>query len=97
MNLMIEGGFVYDPLNGIDGEKIDLFVRKGKMVSIYVVKSNRPVIFVARTYLVKTKAQMKPANRKTINMPNMLVPVKKSLYALLTLTITSVPNRVLRL
>lgn len=32
MNLIVKDGFVYDPLNGIDGEKMNLFVKDGKIV-----------------------------------------------------------------
>ncbi|MBU2617608.1 MAG: amidohydrolase family protein, partial [Euryarchaeota archaeon] len=30
--MMIKNGTVYDPLNGIDGERMDIFVEKGKIV-----------------------------------------------------------------
>ncbi|MHC1566225.1 MAG: formylmethanofuran dehydrogenase subunit A [Candidatus Syntropharchaeia archaeon] len=33
MALMIKNGFVYDPLNGIEGEKLDIFIEDGKIVS----------------------------------------------------------------
>ncbi len=32
MNLMIKNGFVFDPLNGVDGERMDLAVKNGKIV-----------------------------------------------------------------
>ncbi len=32
MSLIIKNGFIYDPLNGIDGEKMDLFIMDGKIV-----------------------------------------------------------------
>jgi len=32
MSFIVKDGFVYDPLNGIDGEKISLFVKDGKIV-----------------------------------------------------------------
>ncbi|MGB9959904.1 MAG: formylmethanofuran dehydrogenase subunit A [Candidatus Bathyarchaeales archaeon] len=32
MELLIKNGFVYDPLNGVNGEKMDLAVRDGKIV-----------------------------------------------------------------
>ncbi|MEM2538990.1 MAG: formylmethanofuran dehydrogenase subunit A [Candidatus Bathyarchaeia archaeon] len=32
MNLIIKNGFVYDPLNGIDGEVMDICVKDGKIV-----------------------------------------------------------------
>ncbi|UXM85174.1 formylmethanofuran dehydrogenase subunit A [Methanococcus aeolicus] len=32
MNLIIKNGFVFDPLNKIDGEKMDIFVKNGKIV-----------------------------------------------------------------
>jgi formylmethanofuran dehydrogenase subunit A len=32
MELLIQNGFVYDPLNGINGEKMDLAVKNGKIV-----------------------------------------------------------------
>ncbi|MGD2200809.1 MAG: formylmethanofuran dehydrogenase subunit A [Candidatus Bathyarchaeota archaeon] len=31
-SLKIKGGFVYDPLNGVDGEKKDIFIERGKVV-----------------------------------------------------------------
>ncbi len=33
MSLIIKGGYVFDPLNGVDGEKGDIYLRKGKVVS----------------------------------------------------------------
>ena len=30
--LIIKNGFVYDPLNKIDGEKMDISIRDGKIV-----------------------------------------------------------------
>ena len=30
--LLIKGGYVYDPLNGVDGERMDIAVRDGKIV-----------------------------------------------------------------
>jgi formylmethanofuran dehydrogenase subunit A len=32
MELLIRNGFVYDPLNGVDGEKMDIAVKDGKIV-----------------------------------------------------------------
>src|SRR5512137_1515857 len=32
MELLIRNGYVYDPLNGINGEKMDIAVRDGKIV-----------------------------------------------------------------
>jgi len=32
MSLIVKNGFVYDPSNGIDGEKIDIFIQDGKIV-----------------------------------------------------------------
>ncbi len=32
MTLMIKNGLVYDPLNGIDGERVDIFIQDGKIV-----------------------------------------------------------------
>jgi len=32
VELVIKNGFVYDPLNGVNGEKMDLFVKGGKIV-----------------------------------------------------------------
>jgi formylmethanofuran dehydrogenase subunit A len=32
VSFVVKGGFVYDPLNGIDGEKMSLFVKDGKIV-----------------------------------------------------------------
>ena len=32
MNLIIKNGYVFDPMNGIDGEKMDIFVKDGKIV-----------------------------------------------------------------
>ena len=32
MSIIVKHGFVYDPLNGIDGEKMNLFVKDGKIV-----------------------------------------------------------------
>ena len=31
-NLIIKNGFVYDPINDINGEKMDIFIRNGKVV-----------------------------------------------------------------
>ncbi|HVP27520.1 MAG TPA: formylmethanofuran dehydrogenase subunit A [Candidatus Bathyarchaeia archaeon] len=33
MELLIKNGFVYDPANGVDGEKMDIAVKDGKIVS----------------------------------------------------------------
>lgn len=33
MELLIKNGFVYDPINGIDGEKMDIAVKDGKIVA----------------------------------------------------------------
>ena len=33
MELLIKNGFVFDPLNGIDGEKMDIAVKNGKIVA----------------------------------------------------------------
>jgi len=30
--MRIKGGYVYDPLNGVDGEKMDVFIKDGKVV-----------------------------------------------------------------
>jgi formylmethanofuran dehydrogenase subunit A len=30
--IVVKNGFVFDPVNGIDGDKMDLFVREGKVV-----------------------------------------------------------------
>jgi formylmethanofuran dehydrogenase subunit A len=30
--LIIKNGFVYDPLNGVDGEKLDIFIKDGRIV-----------------------------------------------------------------
>ena len=30
--IVVKNGFVFDPVNGIDGDKMDLFVRDGKIV-----------------------------------------------------------------
>jgi formylmethanofuran dehydrogenase subunit A len=40
--LIIKNGFVYDPINSIDGEKMDIFVRNGKIVES--VKDNANVV-----------------------------------------------------
>jgi formylmethanofuran dehydrogenase subunit A len=40
--LIIKNGFVYDPLNGIDGEKMDICVRDGKIVE--TVKDSAEVV-----------------------------------------------------
>jgi len=32
MSLIIRGGYVYDPLNGVDGERMDIHIRDGKIV-----------------------------------------------------------------
>ena len=31
-SMRIKGGYVYDPLNGVDGEKMDIFIKDGKVV-----------------------------------------------------------------
>lgn len=33
MELLVKNGFVYDPLNGVDGERMDIAIRNGKIVS----------------------------------------------------------------
>jgi formylmethanofuran dehydrogenase subunit A len=40
--LIVKNGFVYDPLNGIDGEKMDICVRDGKIVE--TVKDSAKVV-----------------------------------------------------
>ena len=30
--LLIKNGFVYDPINGINGEKMDIAIKNGKIV-----------------------------------------------------------------
>jgi len=30
--IIIRNGFVFDPANGIDGDRMDLFIRNGKIV-----------------------------------------------------------------
>jgi formylmethanofuran dehydrogenase subunit A len=32
MEMLIKNGFIFDPLNGINGEKMDLAIRDGKIV-----------------------------------------------------------------
>jgi formylmethanofuran dehydrogenase subunit A len=32
MSLVIKNGYVYDPLNGVDGEQKDIFIKEGKIV-----------------------------------------------------------------
>jgi len=32
MSLVIKNGFVYDPINKVDGEKLDIFIKDGKIV-----------------------------------------------------------------
>ena len=32
MELLIKNGFVYDPINGINGEKMDIAIKDGKIV-----------------------------------------------------------------
>jgi len=32
MNLIIKGGYVYDPINGVNGEKMDIYIKDGKIV-----------------------------------------------------------------
>ena len=32
MDLLLKKGFVYDPLNGVEGEKVDIAIKKGKIV-----------------------------------------------------------------
>lgn len=43
MELLIRNGFVYDPLNGIDGEKMDIAVKNGKIVEKVNVKKAKTV------------------------------------------------------
>jgi formylmethanofuran dehydrogenase subunit A len=38
--LIIKNGFVYDPLNRINGEKMDLSIRDGKIVESVKDKAN---------------------------------------------------------
>src|SRR4030067_2385891 len=33
VELLIKNGFVYDPINGINGEKMDIAIRNGKIVA----------------------------------------------------------------
>ncbi len=44
MELLIRNGFVYDPLNGIDGEKMDIAVKNGKIVEKVNVKKAKTVV-----------------------------------------------------
>lgn len=44
MELLIRNGFVYDPLNGIDGEKMDIAVKNGKIVEKVNVKRAKTVV-----------------------------------------------------
>lgn len=32
MELLVKNGFVYDPINGVNGEKMDIAIRDGKIV-----------------------------------------------------------------
>ena len=32
MNLIIKGGYVYDPINGVNGERMDIYIKDGKIV-----------------------------------------------------------------
>lgn len=32
MELLVKNGFVYDPLNGVNGERMDIAIRNGKIV-----------------------------------------------------------------
>ncbi|MCD6594042.1 amidohydrolase family protein, partial [Candidatus Bathyarchaeota archaeon] len=32
MNLLIKNGLVYDPINGVEGEEMDIAVKNGKIV-----------------------------------------------------------------
>jgi formylmethanofuran dehydrogenase subunit A len=32
MSLIVKGGFVYDPLNGVDGERMDIHIKDGRIV-----------------------------------------------------------------
>jgi len=43
LELLIRNGFVYDPLNGIDGEKMDIAVKNGKIVEKVNVKKAKTV------------------------------------------------------
>jgi len=43
LELLIRNGFVYDPLNGIDGEKMDITVKNGKIVEKVNVKKAKTV------------------------------------------------------
>ena len=38
MPILVKNGFVYDPLNGIDGEKMDLLIEGGKIVEEFTSK-----------------------------------------------------------
>jgi formylmethanofuran dehydrogenase subunit A len=44
LELLIRNGFVYDPLNGIDGEKMDIAVKNGKIVEKVNVKKAKTVV-----------------------------------------------------
>ena len=39
-DLIVTNGFVYDPLNRINGEKMDIFIRDGKVVESVKDKAN---------------------------------------------------------
>jgi formylmethanofuran dehydrogenase subunit A len=42
MELLIKNGFVYDPINGIDGEKMDIAIKNGKIVeSVHPKKAKK--------------------------------------------------------
>jgi formylmethanofuran dehydrogenase subunit A len=31
-SMRVKGGYVYDPTNGVDGEKMDILIKDGKVV-----------------------------------------------------------------
>jgi formylmethanofuran dehydrogenase subunit A len=43
MELLVKNGFVYDPLNGVNGEKMDIAVRDGKIVESVNMRKARKI------------------------------------------------------
>lgn len=41
MDLLIKNGFVFDPLNGVNGEKMDIAIRNGKIVESVIERTSK--------------------------------------------------------
>ena len=44
MDLLIKNGFVFDPINGINGERMDIAIRNDKIVKSVPEKNSKIII-----------------------------------------------------